>query len=244
MVKKTKNEKMELTVTSRTAFGKKLRKLRYTGVIPANIFGPDFKSTAVSAPYKDFLKTYRIAKETAVIFLKLDKEEIPVLIKHIQKHPVTDSILHIDFRKIDLKQKVITAVPVKTVGTSEAVSQKAGVFFIQMNKLTVEALPQDIPQVIEIDISSIKEIGREIKVSDLAKSEKYLIKDDPIKVVISVIAHKEESITPETTAATPEVITEKAPVEGEAPVEAGKTAPKAEVKADTKAPTAKPAEKK
>lgn len=240
MTKKVKNEKTVLTVTSRTAFGKKLRKLRYTGVIPANIFGPDFKSMAISTPYKDFLKTYRIAKETAVIFLKLDKDEIPVLIKHIQKHPVTDTILHIDFRKIDLKQKVTTEVPVKTIGVSEAVSQKAGVLLIQMNKLLIEALPQDIPQVVEIDISSIKEIGKEIKVSDLVKSDKYIIKDDPTKVVLSVIAHKEESIIPETTAATPEVITEKVTDGSETAAEA----PKTEIKTDAKAVPVKTAEKK
>jgi len=241
MKKNTASEKMILTATKRLVFGKKLRKLRYEGVIPGNIYGPDFKSAAVTVNYKEFLKTYRVAKETAVIFLKLDKEEVPVLIKKMQKHPVNDFILHVDFRKIDLKQKVTTEVPVKTVGVSVAVTQKGGVLLIQMNKLQVEALPQDIPQTIEVDISTIKEIGHEIKVADLVKSEKYTVKDEPTKIVLSVIAHKEESITPETTAATPEVITEKTPVEGEVtPVEEGK--PAAE-KAPATAP-AKPVEKK
>lgn len=238
MPKKTATDKILLTATVRKVFGKKLKKLRYEGVIPANIFGPDFKSTAITVSYKDFVKTYRTAKETAVVFIKLDKEEIPVLIKNIQKHPVNDFILHVDLRKIDLKQKVVTEVPVKTIGVSEAVSQKGGVLLIQMNHLQVEALPQDIPHEVEIDISVIKELGKEIKVADLVKSEKYTIKDEPTKVVLSVIAHKEESITPETTAATPEVITEK-PAEGEAaPAEAGK-AP--EAKPGAKAPEAKPA---
>lgn len=215
MTKKKITEKITLTATVRKVFGKKLRKLRYEGVIPGNIYGTEFKSISITLPYKDFLRTYRKAGNTSVVYVDLDKKEVPVLIHQIQKHPITDTLLHVDLRKIDLTQKTTTEVPVITIGQSEAVTQKAGVLLTQMTKLMVEALPQDIPQKIEVDISAIKDIGQEIKVSDLAKSTKYTIKDEPTKIIVSVIAHKEESVTPETTTATPEVITEKAPVEGE-----------------------------
>jgi len=249
MAKKKLAGKITLTATVRKVFGKKLRKLRYEGIIPANIYGTGFKSTSITLPYKDFLKTYRLAHSTSVVYLNIDKEEIPVLIKNIQKHPVTDVLLHVDLRKIDLTQKVVTEVPITVIGQSDAVTQKGGVLLTQMPKLSVEALPQHIPQTIEVDISVIKEIGQEIKVTDIAKSTVYTIKDEPTKVVISVIAHKEESITPETTAITPEVITEKAPGEGEevaAPVEAGKkteTGKTPAVKPGT-TPAVKPVEKK
>lgn len=204
-----KNEKLTLSAVSRTIFGKKLNQIRKSGLIPGNIFGPNFKSQAVSVNIRDFLKIYKIAKETAIVYLGLDKDEIPVLIKQIQKHPVKDHILHVDFRKIDLKQKIETAVPIKVIGVSEAVSQKGGVLLTQTENLMIEALPQDLPPNIEIDISKLKEIGQEIKVADLVKSEKYTVKDPVEKVIVSVVAHKEESITPETTAAAPEVITAK-----------------------------------
>lgn len=226
MAKKKAGGKINLEVSSRKVFGKKLKKLRHQGVIPGNIFGTDYKSTAVTIPYKEFVKIYRLAKGTSVVFLKLEKEEVPVLIKNVQTHPVTDNILHIDFRKIDLAQKVITEVPVMVIGQSEAVTQKAGVLLTQSAKLLVEALPQDIPQTIEVNIAIIKEIGQEIKVSDLTKSTKYTIKDEPTKIIVSVIAHKEESITPETTAVAPEVITEKVAVEGTVPPTAAEPATK------------------
>ncbi len=217
--KKSQSETNILRVSKRNIFGKKLKKLRKEGMIPANIYGPNFKSTAIVVGAKDFLKTYKITKKTGIIYLKYEKEEIPVLIKNIQRHPIEDIILHIDFRKIDLKQKIQTEVPIKIIGKSEAVVQKGGVLLTQSSKLLIEALPQDIPQSIEIDISSLKEIGQEIKVSDLPKSSKYEIKDGPEKVIISIIAHKEEKITPETTAAPPpEVITEAKPEEEAPPV--------------------------
>ena len=97
-------------------------------MVPGNIYGPDFKSKSVSVVYKDLIKTYKLVGETGVVYLNLDKENIPVLIKSIQKHPLSSSLLHIDFRKIDLTKKIETNVPVKTTGISEAVSQKQEFF--------------------------------------------------------------------------------------------------------------------
>jgi len=213
-MQKTTENKLKLEVKPRELTGKKAKRLRKEGLVLANIFGPDFKSQAVSINLKDFLKTYKTAKETNIVYLILGKEEIPVLIKNIQKHPVSDIILHVDFRKIDLKKKIETEIPVKIINTSEAVSQKGGVLLVQTESILVEALPQDIPQAIEVDISAIKEIGQEIKVKNLVKEAKYEIKTPLEKVIVSVVEHKEESITPDTTAAAPEVITE-AQKEGE-----------------------------
>ncbi|PIZ67852.1 50S ribosomal protein L25, partial [Candidatus Roizmanbacteria bacterium CG_4_10_14_0_2_um_filter_33_96] len=201
-------DKVSLKAELRTIFGKKLNKVRKQGLVPGNIFGPDFKSKSISVVYKDLVKTYKMVGETGIVYISLDKENIPVLIKTIQKHPLSSSLLHIDFRKIDLSKKIETNVPVKAVGISEAVSQKAGVLLIQSETLLVEALPEDIPSHIEVDITVIKDIGQEIKVSDLKKSDKYEIKTPIEKVILGVVAHKEESIVPETAVAAPEIITE------------------------------------
>ena len=206
----SEGKKLTLAVQPRTIFGKKLKKLRREGNVPANIYGQDFKSESVSAAFKDFTKVYKVARETGVVYLDLNKKELPVLIKNVQRHPVNDSLVHIDFRKIDLKQKIQTEVPVKTVGQSEAVSQKGGVLLTQSETLMIEALPTDIPPHIDVDISSLKELGQEIKVSDLAKSDKYEVKEEADKVVFSVVEHKEQEVLPQTTpAVAPEVLTAK-----------------------------------
>lgn len=234
---KTTSDKLTLEVKNRELTGKKAKKLRKEGLVLANIYGPEFKSQSVSVDLKAFAKTYRTARETAVVYLKLDKNEVPILIKNVQKHPVTDMILHVDFRKIDLKKKIQTEVPIKVIGASEAVSQKAGVLLIQSETVLVEALPQNIPSSIEVDTTIIKDIGQEIKVSDLKKSDQYEIKTPPEKIVVSVVEHKEESITPDTAAAVaPEVITE-APTEGEETPVAG--APE-ETKEETKEKPSRP----
>lgn len=231
-------DKVSLKTEVRTVFGKKLNKIRKQGLVPGNIYGPDFKSKSISVVYKDLVKIYKIVGETGVVYLSLDKENIPVLIKTIQKHPLSSSLLHIDFRKIDLTKKIEANVPVKTIGVSEAVSQKAGVLLVQSDTVLVEALPEDIPSHIEVDIAVIKEIGQEIKVADLKKSDKYEIKTPIEKVVVSVVAHKEESIVPETAAAAPEIITEavkegeEAPGEGEKKTDKSKEAEPAKKEAE------------
>ena len=208
--KQTDQDKLLLAVIPRTIFGKKLKKLRKEGIVPANIFGPEFKSQAVSLNFKDFSKIYKIAKQTGVVYLKLNSDKLPVMIKNVQRHPVNDNLLHIDFRKIDLKQKIQTDVPIKIIGQSEAVTQKGGVLLTQAESLLVEALPNDIPRQIDIDISGLKELNQEIKVSSLTKSDKFQIKENEDKIIVSVVEHKEEEILPQTApAAAPEVITAK-----------------------------------
>jgi len=207
-MKAVKTQKLHLTVTARDVFGKRLKKMRHQGLIPANVFGPGFKSVAVTAQTKDFVKVYKTAGETGVVYVDLAKEEIPALIGNVQRHPITNAIIHIDFRKIDLKQKIETTVPVKTINESPAIAV-GGVLLTQSDHVLVEALPEEIPQSIEIDLSKLLEIGAEVRVKDLPTSTTYTVKEDAEKVLISIIAHKEESVTPETTVATPEVLTEK-----------------------------------
>lgn len=243
--KQDTQDKLQLTVTNRTVFGKKLKKIRKEGNIPANIFGPEFKSQAISVIFRDFAKIYKTAKQTGVVYLKSNSDNIPVLIKNVQRHPVNDSILHIDFRKIDLKQKIQTEVPVKVTGQSEAVTQKSGVLLTQAETLLVEALPTDIPQTIEVDITKLKEINQEIKVGDLVKTDKYQVKENADKVIVSVVEHKEEEILPQTAPATaPEVITAKPDEEGVATEQPAAEKPAAqEGKPEGKQP-AKPEDKK
>ncbi|MFA6017428.1 MAG: 50S ribosomal protein L25 [Patescibacteria group bacterium] len=223
--------KVTLKADSRTVFGKKLNKVRKQGLVPANIFGPDYKSQSISVVYKDLVKTYKLVGETGVVYITLGKENVPVLIKTIQRHPLSSSLLHVDFRKIDLSKKIEANVPVKEIGISEAVSQKAGVLLLQSETLLVEALPEEMPSHIEVNIEVIKEIGQEIKVSDLKKSDKYEIKTPAEKVIVTVIAHKEESIVPETAVAAPEIITEAAKEGEEATTEGGEKKPASAVKA-------------
>jgi large subunit ribosomal protein L25 len=163
----------------------------------------------------DFRHVYSKVKETGVVYVEVDSKSTPCLISGIQKHPVMESLLHVDFKKINLKQKTEAAVPVNFVGESEAVKNKNGVLITQLDHLTVECLPMDIPSQIDIDLESLKEIGDEIKLKDLKPLDKITYIDEPESVVVSVTAHKEEEIEPDTTAESPTIETDEKKEEGD-----------------------------
>lgn len=204
---KQKKERLELNVTKRDMLGKKVKSLRREGKLPGNIFGEEYKSTAVTVDGTDFSKIFRHAGETTVVYLHLDKDEVPVLVQNIHKHPIDGRFLHIDFRKVNLNKKIEAQVPVLLSGKSEAVEKKNGVLLTLADSLTVEALPDKLPDQIEIDITSLVDIDNEIKVSDLAKNADYEFKDEPEKVIVRVSEHKEEELTPQ--------VEVEAPAEGE-----------------------------
>lgn len=210
-------KKTVLDAKLRTVFGKKNKNLRKSGLLPANIYGTNFPSQAISVNYIEFKRMFRAVGETGVVYIKTEKDEVPTLITSIQRDPLEGLVLHADFRKVDLSIKIEAEVPLTFVGVAPA-ANAGGVILTHADKVTVEALPQDIPNHIEIDLSGLKEIGAEIKVSDIPVNTTYTIKTDATKVVVSVAAHKEESVIAETTAAaTPEVLTAKpdAAAEGE-----------------------------
>jgi large subunit ribosomal protein L25 len=196
-------EKILLAAEKRTVLGKQVKKLRKQGILPANIFGKDFKSLSISVQANDFTKVFSEAGETGVVYITVDGEEIPTLVKEVQKHPVNDNILHIDLRKINLKQKIETEVPLEYVGESPA-EKDGAVLMYPVDKVVIEALPTDIPHALEIDLSTLTEIDQTFTIANLPKSDKYVIIDDPETVLVSVTAHKEESIEPDTTTTIPE----------------------------------------
>jgi large subunit ribosomal protein L25 len=222
--KKT-HDKIVLVVEKRELLGKKVKQVRAEGKLPANVYGKDMPSMAIQIDGKEFKKAVHAAGLTQVIYLSVDKQEIPSMIQNVQTDPVSDHFIHADFKKVNLSQKVEAQVPVILIGESEAVAQNKGDMMTLVNVLYVEALPTDMPQEIEIDISSLKEIDDEMKVSDLKKGGTYTITDDPETVIVRIAEHKEESLEPETDAAIVEGEGEtaegEAPAEGETPAEGG-----------------------
>ncbi len=230
MKKGTEKERVMLSAQARTVHGKKNKQLRKQGQLPANVFGPQFTSQSLTVNYIEFRRIYRQVGETGIVYLKTEKDEIPTLISAIQRHPLDGMVLHADFRKVDLKKKITAVVPLTFVGVSPAVNA-GGVILTQTEKVEVEALPQNIPNHIEVDVSVLTKVGNEIKVGDLKIDSTYAIQTEKDKVIVSVTAHKEESTVAETTAAAaPEVITAKEGEEGAEEATEGKTEVKAEDK--------------
>jgi len=162
---------LTLNVKKRDVFGKKVKTLRKGGMLPATIYGKGVKSMSVSCDTKVFKSVYEEAGETGLVELVIDSSKgnkRPVLIHNIAKDPVTNSFLHVEFRQVDLKQKVQASVPLVHVNEAPAVTQRLGVLLTLVTTINVEALPTDLPENITVDLTSLKEEGDEIMVSSLS----------------------------------------------------------------------------
>ncbi len=208
---------LKLNAKKRTVTGRKVKQLRQQQLLPANIYGKDVKSLAIELPLKEFETVFKIAGETNIIELTVDKEakSRPVLIGNIQLDPVTDFFLHVDFRQVDLSKKVVVAVPLELKGQSPAVI-KGGVLVKLVNELEIEALPKDLPDKLEVDISGLEEIGQAISIKQVPidSSKVKLMTENLDELVVKIEAPaKEEEPTPASVAEAP--AEETAPAEGE-----------------------------
>lgn len=179
-------DKVTLNAQKRTVVGRKVKKLRKEGIVPANLFGKKVKSQALQVVEKEFSQIFAKVGETGLVELMVDNQVHPVLIHNVSHHSVTGFILHIDFFQVDLKEKVQTRVPLAFVGEAPAVKDKVGVLLHILSEIEIEALPADLPEKLEVDLSGLKAVGDTLKVSDLKISEKIKILSDANLEVVKV----------------------------------------------------------
>jgi len=177
--------------------------------MPASVYGKDFKSISLSLDQKEAYRLFKDLGTSQLLDLEIEgkKGTIPVLFKNPQHHPVSDDLLHVDFYKVNLKEKITARVPLELIGTSPAV--EAGNVFLQiMNDLEIEVLPTDLPEKILVDLSLLKEPGDTITIADLKIDKKATVIANSTDAVAKVEEpKKKEEVAP--------VATEGEPVEGE-----------------------------
>jgi large subunit ribosomal protein L25 len=212
--------------------GRKVKKLRETGILPGNVYGKKIKSEAIQVDLKEFESIYKEAGETGIIELKEGDKNRAVLVHNLQRNPVSDKPIHVDFLQVDLKEKVEADIPVEMTGESPAEKQSIGTVVQYLNEIKVEALPMDLPEKFIIDTAVLAEVDQAIYVKDLkVDATKVDIKTGADEIVVKVEPpQKEEVVETPVASVEGEVSVEGAvPAEGETPAE-GSDSPKEEVR--------------
>ena len=191
-------QKVELKVTPRDVVGKKVSRLRREGVIPANVYGHGLESVSIQVPKDDLVHVMRTAGRNEIVYLRLDGDEPrPTFLRQVQRNPVTDAILHVDFYQISLREKVRMEVPVALIGTAPAEQTHGGTHLHSLDSISVEGLPTDIPSVIEVDVSGLEEIDAAIHVAELSVPEGIAVLTDPEQVVAKIAPPQVEKVEEE-----------------------------------------------
>ncbi|MFA5828749.1 MAG: 50S ribosomal protein L25 [Candidatus Shapirobacteria bacterium] len=220
------NPKIE--AQTRTVLGKKVKNLRAQGITPATVYGKGVEPVSVQINTKELDKLFEDVGESGLIDFAIDGKVVPVLFKNPQYHPVLGNLIHIDCHQVNLKEKITATVPIEFVGESTAV--KLGNVLVEvLMEIEVEALPTDLPEKIEVDLTVLETVESVVTVADL-KVDRTLVevKNDPEQVIVKVELPREEEVEPVAAA-------EEATEPVVAPAMAQKTEEEKEADAKTKA---------
>lgn len=194
------------------------KKTRQAGNIPAVIYGKGFDPVSVAVEEVGFNRLFKEAGSSNLVDLDFDNEKTKVLIHDIQTNPVSEKIEHVDFYKVNLKEKIKTEIPLQIVGETDLVINQEGSLIMNKDAVEVECLPTDLVDHIDVDVSILTDFEQNIKVADLRVPDTIEIMDDPEEVVVLVQPPRSDE---ELEALEEEVVedVEAVEVEGKAPEE-------------------------
>lgn len=237
-------DRLSLEAEERKILGKKVKSLRKNGKLPAHVFGKKVETEHVSVDGKTFLKIFKEAGETGLIDLRIGTENLPagrqevrpVMVKGVQYDPVSGEPVHIDFYQVNLTQKVKVPVPIVLIGEEpETVKLGEAIVLQTMNEIELEALPADLIEKIEVDITNLQNIDDAVTVAGLqfdrdkltvsANEEDIVVKLAPA-ITEEMKKQMEEEAAETAAAAAAEAGGEAAAEEGVAPASAEATAGK------------------
>jgi large subunit ribosomal protein L25 len=211
---------MQLNASTRQLIGKRARRLRREGKLPAVVYGHSGAPKVLTLDRLEFQKVFVKSGRTHLVDLVVDSGQTEkVLVREIQTHPRMQGPIHVDFYQVNLEEKIRVEVPVHLVGESAAVKRGDADVLQPIHELEVECLPTDIPEAFELDITPLEEIDSELRVNEIKVPKGVTILAEPEELVVKIVHKRELKVEEEIPAAEAAV-----PAEGEAPAEGAEAA--------------------
>jgi len=187
-------DQLKLQSKTRNVFGRKTRKERKNGLIPAVVYGKNIDTLSLWVNELELKRLLRSGGENSMISLLIDgKNNRNVIIYELQKDPVTEEYRHVDFFQVRMDEKIETEIELVYVGESPAVRELGGVLVKNIDEIEVKCLPADLPKNIEVDISALKTFDDYVYVKNLKIPDKVEINLDPETVVALVSPPRSEA---------------------------------------------------
>ena len=184
----TTNDRPAITLSTRQVVGKKVRALRREGIIPVHYYGKHAASQTLQAQGAVLRKVVDDAGANVPVEVSFEgKEDSDIcFVREVQWHPVNGSLLHVDFMRVDIAERVTAEVPVVITGQSEAVRDLGGILIQPFYTLPVEALPLDMPKAVTVDITPLRAFGNAVRVGDIELQEGISILRDPDDLLATI----------------------------------------------------------
>jgi large subunit ribosomal protein L25 len=168
------------------------RRIRKDSRIPAVVYGHEFEPILISLDSHDFKVLLRREQGIhGLVDLKIEGKKggkHTVVVKEVQRHPIKDVVLHVDFQRVKETEKIQTEVPVLYHGEPEGILE-GGLLQHYLYGVRVETLPKDLPDRIDLDISGLK-LGQSLKISNLPELEGVTYVNSPEEIMVAVMARR------------------------------------------------------
>ena len=187
-------QQTELEISPREVLGKATKRLRKVGIIPANIFGHHEASQPVQIDAIAFDQLVRAHHATGIIALRQPGNGATqtALIRHVQHDPRSGKIIHVDFFRVSLRERITSKVPLHFVGEAPAVKLEGGVLLHLMDALDVECEAGDLVQYVEVDVTPLTEIDAILHAGDVKLPTSYTLLTDPKEGIAKIAATRAE----------------------------------------------------
>lgn len=181
-------ERLELEASKREITGKEVRFLRRNGITPVNLYGHGIDSSHLQVDTKELQQTLVRAGKTDLVSLKIADSKTPkkVLVREIQKNPLTEELLHVDFYQVKMTEKIKAEVPLVFIGEAPALKSKNTSLLRLVDSLNIEALPDALPHNFEVDVSNLEHTDQAIYIKDIILSDGVTLLSDPEQMVVKV----------------------------------------------------------
>lgn len=203
-------EKVIIEAKKRDETGKRVKELRKKGYVPAVIYGRDLASMPIALEKQSTTLILNKVSGSTILTIKLDGKEHSTLIREVQRDHIKNEFLHLDFLAVSLTEKLRTNVSITLVGDAPVLKEFEALIVAGITEVEVEALPQDLPETIEVDLSGLAEIGSAIYLKDIPVPANVEILTDLEELIAVASAVKEEAVEEEA-----EVVVEEGEAEPE-----------------------------
>jgi len=199
-------EEVLINAEKRNVVGKQVKALRRQGILPGVIYGRHIEAFPIQMDAHDAALILDKLTASSLITLDVDGEKFSVLMRDRQRDVIFGDLLHVDFLVVSLTEKLRATIELKLVGEAPVADNPEVVVTQVLNDIEIEAFPQDLPEVIEVDISTLETVDDEITVADLDLGENIAILTDPNETIVSVGYVAQEEVAQEAEAVEPEVV--------------------------------------
>lgn len=179
------NISLEAQVRSLT--GKKVSTIRRDGFVPGTVYGPKIDPITVSFPYRVLETTLRQAGSTSLVDIQVEGKSITTIARKVERDIIKGTITHVDFFAVDFESKIRAEVPLVITGESPIIAARRAMLMTGASSVRLELLPTQLVNKLEVDISSIKNLGDGVYMKDLQLEEGVVVLNEPMEMIARAI---------------------------------------------------------